>query len=35
MVLLLCVSVAQVSACEKHVNGHQNSSETQTEAQSR
>jgi len=35
LVALLTVGVAQATACEKHLNGHQNSSETNSEAQSR
>jgi len=33
-VALLTVGVAQATACEKHLNGHQNSSETNSEVQS-
>lgn len=32
---LIAVGTTQATACEKHLNGHQNSSETTTEAQSR
>jgi hypothetical protein len=35
LVALLTVGVAQATACEKHLNGHQNSSETNSEAQNR
>ena len=33
LVALLTVGVAQATACEKHLNGHQNSSETNSEVQ--
>jgi len=35
LVALLAVGVAQATACEKHLNGHQNSSETSSEVQGR
>ena len=35
LMALLTVGVAQATACEKHLNGHQNSSETNSEVQSR
>ena len=35
LLALLTVGAAQATACEKHLNGHQNSSETNSEAQSR
>ena len=35
LVALLTVGVAQATACEKHLNGHQNSSETNSEVQNR
>jgi hypothetical protein len=33
--VLLTVGVAPATACEKHLNGHQNSAETNSEVQSR
>ncbi|MEY4806028.1 MAG: hypothetical protein RLZZ206_417 [Cyanobacteriota bacterium] len=35
LVALLTVGVAKATACEKHLNGHQNSSETNSEVQNR
>jgi len=35
LVAFLTVGVAQATACEKHLNGHQNSSETNSEVQGR
>ena len=35
LVALFTVGVAQATACEKHLNGHQNSSETNSEDQNR
>jgi hypothetical protein len=35
LVVLLTVGVATATACEKHLNGHQNSAETNSEVQSR
>ena len=35
LVALFTICVAQATACEKHLNGHQNSSETNREVQSR
>jgi hypothetical protein len=35
LVALLTVAITPASACEKHLNGHQNSSETQGEVQGR
>ena len=34
LVALLTVGVLQATACEKHLNGHQNSAETNSEIQS-
>lgn len=34
-VALLAVCVAPVASCEKHLNGHQNSAETNSEVQGR
>lgn len=35
LLALLTVGVAQATACEKHLNGHQNSAETNSEVQGR
>ena len=35
LVALLTVGLAQATACEKHLNGHQNNSETNSEVQGR
>ena len=35
LVALLTIDVAPAMACEKHLNGHQNSAETNSEVQSR
>jgi hypothetical protein len=35
LVALLTIGVAPATACEKHLNGHQNSAETNSEVQSR
>ena len=35
LVALLTVGVGPATACEKHLNGHQNSAETNSEVQSR